>query len=282
MAIEKVAMVTGCSSGFGLLIAIELAKSGYHVVATMRDLGRNQRLLQAAKDSGVEKQIDLRRLDVTECDHLVTAVPNIIRDYGRIDVLVNNAGYALAGFAEDIQLEELRAQLETNFFGQVAMTKAVLPAMRAQRKGHIIMVSSISGLAANPVTSSYSASKFALEGWSEALCIELHSLGIRVVLVEPGAYDTDIWGRNVTLGKTTGTDASLNRDRSRRFANVVKTKLKKADPMEVAELVVRIANDPNPKLRYLIGTDAKLRYWSRRILPWKQYERMVEKMAQID
>lgn len=279
---DKVAIVTGCSSGFGLLSAIELAKNGYRVVATMRDLARNGRLLEAAKAAAVEKLIDIRRLDVTEFDYVFTAVPNIIRDYGRIDVLVNNAGYALAGFAEDIQIEELRQQLETNFFGQVAMTKAALPTMRAQGSGHIIMVSSISGLAANPVTSSYSASKFALEGWSEALRIELHSLGIRVVLVEPGAFATDIWERNVRLGKTTNTDASPNRDRSRRFANVVKTKLKKADPMEVAELIVRIAQDPNPKLRYLIGRDAKLRYWARRVLPWKRYERVVAKMSQID
>ena len=278
---KKVAVVTGCSSGFGLLSAIELAKRGFQVVATMRDLARNERLLQAAKEVGVEKLIDIRRLDVTEFDYVFSAVHNIIRDYGRIDTLVNNAGYALAGFAEDIQLDELHQQLETNFFGQVAMTKAVLPTMRAQRSGHIIMVSSISGLAANPVTSSYSASKFALEGWSEALRIELQSLGIRVVLVEPGAYDTDIWNRNVRLGKTTNTDASPNRDRSRRFANVVKTKLKKADPMEVAQLIVRIAEDPNPKLRYLIGRDAKLRYWARRVLPWKRYEKLVEKMSEI-
>jgi NAD(P)-dependent dehydrogenase (short-subunit alcohol dehydrogenase family) len=278
---QKVALVTGCSSGFGLLSAVELAKNGFHVVATMRDLARNERLLAAAKQANVEKLIDVRRLDVTDFDYVFSAVPNIIRDYGRIDALVNNAGYALAGFAEDIQLDELHDQLETNFFGQVAMAKAVLPAMRAQRSGHIIMVSSISGLAANPVTSSYSASKFALEGWSEALRIELHSLGIRVVLVEPGAYDTDIWSRNVTLGKTTNTEASLNRDRSRRFSNVVKTKLKKADPMEVAELIVRVANDPDPKLRYLIGRDATLRYWAKRILPWRQYERMVEKMSDI-
>lgn len=282
MNTSRVAIVTGCSSGFGLLSAIELAKNGFHVVATMRDLSRNARLLQSAKEAGVEKLIDVRRLDVTEFDYVFTAVPNIICDYGRVDLLVNNAGYALAGFAEDIQLEELRGQLETNFFGQVAMTKAVLPSMRAQRSGHIIMVSSISGLASNPLTSSYSASKFALEGWSEALRIELLSLGIRVVLVEPGAFDTDIWDKNVRLGKTTNTDASPNRDRSRRFANVVKTKIKKADPMEVARLIVRIANDPNPELRYLIGRDARWRYWARRILPWKRYERLIEKGSAID
>jgi NAD(P)-dependent dehydrogenase (short-subunit alcohol dehydrogenase family) len=282
VATQRVAIVTGCSSGFGLLSAVELAKHGFQVVATMRDLSRNQRLLQAAKDADVEKLIDIRRLDVTEFDYVFTAIPNIIRDYGRVDVLVNNAGYALAGFAEDIQLEELRGQLDTNFFGQVATTKAVLPAMRSQKSGHIIMVSSISGLASNPLTSSYSASKFALEGWSEALRIELLALGIRVVLVEPGAYDTDIWDKNVRLGKSTNTDASPNRERSRRFANMVKTRLKKADPREVSELIVRIAEDPNPKLRYLIGKDAKMRYWSRRILPWKRYERLVEKGSQID
>ncbi len=278
---KKVAVVTGCSSGFGLLIAIELAKHGFQVVATMRNLARNDRLFQAAKDASVEKLIDIRRLDVTDFNYVLTAVPNIIRDYGRIDVLVNNAGFALAGFAEDIQLDELRSQLETNFFGQVAMTKAVLPAMRAQKSGHIIMVSSISGLAATPVTSSYSASKFALEGWSEALRIELHSLGIRVVLVEPGAFDTDIWAKNVRLGKATNTDASPNRDRSRRFSDMVKTKVKKADPLEVAELIVRIAEDPNPKLRYLVGKDAKLHYFAKRLMPWKSYERMVEKRTQI-
>src|SRR5206468_8622037 len=153
--------------GIGLLTAVDLAKAGFRVVATMRDLSRNARLLQAAADAGVADRIELRRLDITEFGALPSAVTEIVRDHGRIDVLVNNAGYALGGFAEDIQLDELRAQFDTNFFGQVALTRAVLPTMRAQGKGHIIMVSSISGLVSNPVTSSYSASKHALEGWTE-------------------------------------------------------------------------------------------------------------------
>src|SRR5262249_28530686 len=160
---------------------------GFRVIATMRDPSKSDRLCKLAEKAQVHAAIDVRPLDITEHADLPGIVADVARDHGRIDVLVNNAGYALAGFNEDILMDELRAQLETNFFGHVAMTKAVLPVMRKQRSGHVIMVSSIAGLVANPVTGSYSASKFALEGWSESLRIELHSLGIRVVLVEPGA-----------------------------------------------------------------------------------------------
>jgi len=279
---EKIALITGCSSGIGLLTAVDMAKAGFRVVATMRDLSRNTRLLQAAADAGVADRIDLRRLDITEFDALPGVVAEIVRDHGRIDVLVNNAGYALGGFAEDIQLDELRSQFDTNFFGHVALTRAVLPTMRAQHSGHIIMISSISGLVSNPVTSSYSASKHALEGWTESLRVEVRALGIKVVLVEPGAYDTDIWERNVRIGKVALSDDSANRDRARRFANVVKTKLRKGDTREVSRLITRIAQDPNPNLRYLIGKDAQVRYWSQRLLPWKMYEKMLARFAQID
>jgi NAD(P)-dependent dehydrogenase (short-subunit alcohol dehydrogenase family) len=279
---SKIALITGSSSGIGLLTAVDLAKVGFRVVATMRDLSRNSRLLQAAADAGVADRLDLRRLDITEFASLPGSVAEIVRDHGRIDVLVNNAGYALGGFAEDIQLDELRSQFDTNFFGHVALTRALLPTMRAQKSGHIIMISSISGLVSNPVTSSYSASKHALEGWTESLRLELMALGIKVVLVEPGAYDTDIWERNVRIGKIALSDDSANRDRARRFANVVKTKLKKGDTREVSRLVTRIAQDPNPNLRYLIGKDAQVRYWSQRLFPWKFYEKMLARFAQID
>jgi len=284
---ERIALITGCSSGFGLLTAIDMAKAGFRVVATMRDLSRNTRFIQAVAEAGVADRIELRRLDILEFDALPATVAEIVRIHGRVDVLVNNAGYALGGFAEDIQLDELRAQFDTNFFGQVALTRAVLPVMRKQRignglAGHIIMVSSISGLVSNPVTSSYSASKHALEGWTESLRLEALGLGIKVVSVEPGAYDTDIWAANVRLGKMALSGESPNRDRARRFANVVKTKLKKGDAREVSRLITRIAQDPNPKLRYLIGRDAKIRYWSQRLLPWKFYEKLIVKYAEID
>ena len=195
MAEEKVAVVTGSSSGIGLLTAVELALNGYRVVATMRNLDNRGRLEEAAQKAGVRDRLDLRRLDITEFDSLPGAVDAIVRDHGRIDVLVNNAGFSSGRFRRrHAHCTRLRHQLETNFFGNVAMTKAVLPVMRKQKSGHIIQVTFGRRTRwASPCSSAYSASKFALEGWSESLRIEVHSLGIRVVLVEPGSYDTDIW-----------------------------------------------------------------------------------------
>src|SRR5579883_2855721 len=159
---NKIAVITGTSSGFGLLTTVELARRGFRVVATMRDLARRTYLDQAATAAGVGQHIDIRQLDVTEFDRI-------------------------PGLVEDIKLEEIRLQFETNFFGAVAMTKTVLPTMRQQRSGHIIMVSSVGGLHGSPIISSYSASKHALEGWTETLRLEVRHLGINVVLIEPGA-----------------------------------------------------------------------------------------------
>ena len=283
MAEGKVAVVTGSSSGIGLLTTVELALNGYRVIATMRNLARSSRLEEAAQKADVRERIELHRLDITEFDALPRAAEAVVRDHGRIDVLVNNAGFSVAGFAEDMTLDELRHQLETNFFGNVAMTKAVLSVMRAQHAGHIITVTSIAGLLGQPMLSAYCASKHALEGWSESLRIETHSLGIHVSLVEPGAYDTDIWERNVVIAKGSLDPASPNKERGQRFAEFIKNSAKhRRDAREVAQLIVRIANDPNPKLRYLIGTDAKIQVWLKRLAPWRKYERIVAKTVKID
>jgi len=277
----KVIVITGASSGIGLLTTVELARRGHTVVATMRDLTRRTRLDEALAAAGVSGGVECRRLNVTEFGSIPGVVEEIVRDRGRIDVLVNNAGFAVAGFSEDLKMEEIRMQLETNFFGHVAMTKAVIPVMRKQGSGHIIMISSIAGRAAAPVTGAYAASKFALEGWSEWLRIELRSLGIRVVLVEPGAFQTDIWERNAHLGEFAVSPQSPNHERGKRFTEVVRTKVHKRDARVVAELIARIAETPNPKLRYRIGTDAHIQFWLRAILPWKAYERMIERVMRI-
>lgn len=277
----KVVVITGASSGIGLLTAVELARRGHTVVATMRDLARRTRLDEAAAVAGVAERLDFRRLNVTEFDSIPGVVSEIVRDHGRIDVLVNNAGFAVAGFAEDLKLEEIRMQFETNYFGHVAMTKAVIPVMRKQAAGHIIMISSISGRAAFPVTSSYCASKFALEGWTESLRIELRSLGIRVVLVEPGAFQTDIWERNVHLGEFAASPESPNHERGQQFRDYVRNNVPKRDARVVARLIAGIAENPNPKLRYRIGKDAHLQFWLRAILPWKVYERLVTRLTGI-
>ncbi len=278
---DKIAVLTGSSSGFGLLTAVELAKAGFRVVASMRDLGRRAKLDEAATSAAVAEKIDVRRLDVTEFDTIPGFVDSVLRDYGRIDVLVNNAGFAVAGFAEDLKLEEIRMQFDTNFFGSVAMTQAVLPTMRRQKAGHIIMVSSIAGLHGSVSISSYSASKFALEGWSESLRLEVNALGIKVVLVEPGSFQTDIWTRGVVMGEKATTEASPNFQRSLRMRERVGA-IPKRDPMEVAKLIVAVAQDMNPRLRYLVGRDAKIQLAFKRILPWKWHEKLVANFLKID
>lgn len=278
---QRIAVLTGSSSGFGLLTSVELAKAGFRVIATMRDISRSERLGQAAAAAGVSDKIDVRALDVTNFDAMPDFVARVVRDYGRIDVLVNNAGFAVAGFAEDIKHEELRLQFETNFFGAVAMTKAVLPAMRRQHSGHIIQISSIGGLLGSVTVSSYSASKHALEGWSESLRLEVDSLGIKVVLVEPGAFQTDIWTRGAVMGKEATTNSLSNYQRMLRMREVI-GKLPKADPIVVARTIVAIAQNPNPKLRYTIGRDAKIQLAMKRILPWKWHEKIVANFLKID
>jgi len=280
---QKIAVVTGSSSGIGLLTCIEFARNGYRVVATMRDLGRSGRLEEAAHKAGVADQVDLRRLNITHFDTVVPTVESIVHDHGRIDVLVNNAGFSVGGFGEDMTLDEIRHQFETNFFGNVAMSQAVIPVMRRQKAGHIIQVASVAGHVGTPLLGAYCGSKFALEGWSEAVRIETHSLGIRVVLVEPGAFETDIWTRNVTIAKGSLDPNSPNKERSQRFVEFVKSRSKHhGDPRDVAKLILRVANDPNPSLRYMIGTDAKMQVWLKRLMPWRRYERMVAKFVKID
>lgn len=283
MGTQKVVVITGSSSGIGLLTAVEFAGRGYHVGATMRDLARAGRLEDAAQKAGVRDHIELSSLDVTDFESIPGVIDAILQKHGRIDVLVNNAGFSVAGFAEDIRLDDYRHQFETNFFATVAMSKAVIPAMRAQQSGHIIQVCSVAGRLAHPLLSAYCSSKHALEGFTESLRIETHSLGIRAVLVEPGAFDTDIWTRNVTIPPSAMHPSSPNKARSERFAEFVKSSAKqRRDARVVARLIVNIANNPNPKLRYLIGADAKVQVWLKRLVPWRTYERMIAKTVKID
>jgi NAD(P)-dependent dehydrogenase (short-subunit alcohol dehydrogenase family) len=279
---QKIAVITGASSGFGLLTAVELSAAEYRVVATMRNLERRHLLDEALRKRNALTNVDIRQLDITETANIAAVIEKIAADYGRIDVLVNNAGFAMAGFLEDVTLDELRKQFETNFFGHVAVTKAVLPVMRKQRSGHIIMVTSIAGRCAQPVIGAYASSKWALEGWSEALRIEMQAVGVQIVIVEPGAYETDIWVRNAQLGQSVSNASSPNAARSKRFSDHILKSVHKADAREVAQLILRIAENPHPKLRYVAGRDAKMQLAFRTLAPWKRYERAVAKFLKID
>jgi NAD(P)-dependent dehydrogenase (short-subunit alcohol dehydrogenase family) len=279
--VQRIAVVTGASGGIGMLSAIELARNGYRVVATMRNLAKRDGLDKLAQQGGITRNIDVRRLDVTDFPSIQPTIDAIMRDHERIDVLVNNAGFALGGFAEDVSLSELREQMETNFFAHTQVTRAVIPAMRQQGSGKIIMITSISGVCAQLGVSSYSASKWALEGWSEALRLECLPLGIRVILVEPGAFKTDVWDTNVHIAEAAFSENSPNKDRARKFSEYAK-KLVKRDAAQVAMLVTQVAQEPNPNLRYVVGPDAHVQKWLKRVLPWKVYEKLILRELGLD
>jgi NAD(P)-dependent dehydrogenase (short-subunit alcohol dehydrogenase family) len=279
---RHLAVITGCSSGFGLLSTIELARKGYFVVATMRDLARRTRLDEALASAGLAGQVSVRPLDVAAPETHAAFVAETVAEFGRIDLLVNNAGFALAGFAEDVTLAELRRQFETNFFGTVSLTKAVLPVMRKQRAGRILMLSSISGRSASPGLSSYSSSKFALEGYTESLRTEMKPLGIDCILIEPGSFETGIWHRRDNAAAGAFDPASPNFERTKYFRGYVQEKLRRRDAAEVARLIAHLAGVRHPRLRYTIGPDARSTVLLRTLLPWRLFEAMVARVLRLD
>ena len=282
MTSERIALITGASSGFGLLTSVTLAARGWRVLATMRDVGRREKLETAARSAGVADKIEIHRLDVTDAGQIAALVALVAARGLRVDALINNAGFALAGFAEDTTDAELRGQFETNFFGAAAVTRAFLPQMRRQGSGHIVMISSVSGRMGFPGLGNYSASKFALEAWSETLRMEVRALGIQVVLIEPGAFETDIWGRNAIVTAQTQSPESPNASRIARWKKTFESSKQRPDAQVVASAIARILDDPRPKLRYVFGKDAKMGLAMRRLLPWGLFERMLIKGSGID
>jgi NAD(P)-dependent dehydrogenase (short-subunit alcohol dehydrogenase family) len=278
----RTALITGASSGFGLLTSVTLARRGWRVLATMRDLSRRSRLEAAAREAGVLDQIEIHSLDVTHAEQ-ITAISELIETRGTpLDALVNNAGFAVPGFAEDVSDAELREQFDANFFGAAAVTRAILPQMRRQGFGHIAMVSSVSGRGGFPGVSSYVASKFALEGWAETLRFELKALGVNVVLVEPGSFNTDIWTRNAKVTAGMQDPQAPNAARVTRWRAELERNNKKTNPQIVADRIAAILENPNPKLRYVIGTDARMALMLRAILPWSLFERAIIKLSEMD
>lgn len=278
----RTALITGASSGFGLLTTITLAQRGWCVWATMRNLERRSLLEDAARQAGVLDRIEAHALDVTSSER-IHAIAKMLDARGEpLHALVNNAGFAVPGFAEDVTDAELREQFETNFFGAAAMTRAILPQMRRQGFGHIVMVTSISGRTGFPGVSSYAASKFALEGWTETLRFETKALGIQVALVEPGSFETDIWTRNAKISARMRDPSAPNAARVGRWRAELERNNKRANPQLVADLIAAILENPKPKLRYVIGKDAKMALLFRKFLPWNMFESAIVKLSGMD
>jgi NAD(P)-dependent dehydrogenase (short-subunit alcohol dehydrogenase family) len=264
---QKVILITGCSSGFGLLTAVRLAQKGHKVWATMRDLSKKPFLENELASRNADAFI--RELDVTKPSTIKAVVKEIQKTHGGIDVLVNNAGYGVGGFFEDLGEEEIRALMDVNFFGVQNVCREVIPLMRERLQGKIINISSIAGQVAAPCLGAYNASKWALEAFSESLYYELGLFGISVVLVEPGSYPTNIFTQNACYARDFNNTQSPYFFFSQRLKDLSRTAVKKnnRDPRDVATLIESIINNPRPGLRYVSDFSSWLRLVTQKILP---------------
>jgi NAD(P)-dependent dehydrogenase (short-subunit alcohol dehydrogenase family) len=279
---RKIAIVTGANSGFGLLSSIELAACGYKVVATMRDVSKSEELVDCAIARGVESLITILPLDVTSADSIQKFKDEIIPGYNSIDLLLNNAGFAIGGFAEEVDLQEYREQFETNVFGVMAVTKVVLPFMRKQRKGKIINMSSISGRVGFPGLSPYVSPKHALEGYSESLRLELKPFGVEVFLIEPGSYQTNIW----TSGMRVASGSLFKESPYYEYMKKIESELEEGqsrlgNPAEIAAIIGAIATDKLTRFRIQAGKGTRMTILLKSILPWNIFERIVLKKLNI-
>jgi NAD(P)-dependent dehydrogenase (short-subunit alcohol dehydrogenase family) len=277
---NTVILITGCRSGFGLVTAVEAARRGHTVYAGLRELETAEALAQATAG---QKVIPLQ-LDVTVPEQRESAVQRILSEQGRLDALVNNAGIAMGGFLEQVDEDELRRVFEVNVFGAFAMTKAVLPAMRAQRSGTVVMVSSMSGRMALPCLGAYASSKFALEGMSEAWRHELAPWGVRVVLLEPGAYATDIFGRNRHVARHAYDPDSPYAPWVHSLDDLFRRQVdkRKADPAEIGAAICDLIEHPNPALRHPMGPAARFRSLALKLAPFSLLERAVRRVIRLE
>jgi NAD(P)-dependent dehydrogenase (short-subunit alcohol dehydrogenase family) len=242
--------ITGCSSGFGFEIAREAILRGFNVVATARRPAELDELVALAPD-----RVQALPLDVTDAAQAEAAVPAALARFGAIDVLVNNAGRGYLAAIEEGSLDVVRALFETNVFGPLHLTRLVLPGMRARRAGTVVNVSSVGGLVANPGSGYYASTKFAIEGWSEALAKEVAPLGLRVMLVEPGPYRTAWTSRS--LAGTDDVIADYAGTAGKRRAEIgAPDRQQPGDPRLAACVIVDAALSPTPPLRLVLGKRA--------------------------
>jgi NAD(P)-dependent dehydrogenase (short-subunit alcohol dehydrogenase family) len=252
---DKVAVVTGSSTGIGYETSLTLARNGFLTYATMRNLNKSENMKMVATKENLP--IRIKQLDVTDDISVTNAVQAISSEAGRIDVLVNNAGYGLNGAFEDLAMDEIKAQYETNVFGLIRMTQAVLPIMRRQKSGAIVNISSGAGRFGFPSGSAYVSTKFAVEGLSESMSYELEPFGIKVAIVEPGVIRTN-FADGLVVAKKSKDRSSPYSQLMQKAANGFEKMMKNASsPDLVANVVLKAIRNEKPNLRYLAGNDVE-------------------------
>ncbi|UCH21310.1 MAG: SDR family oxidoreductase [Deltaproteobacteria bacterium] len=265
---HRVVLITGASSGIGKCCAEYLSHRGYRVYGTSRRASDTD----SPGSFQVSDTFTMIQMDVNDDDAVQEGIEYIIARESRLDVVVNNAGFGLAGALEDTSIKEVKFQFETNFFGVLRVCRAVLPIMRNQGSGYFVNISSIGGLVGLPFQSAYSASKFALEGATEALRSEVQPFGVKVVLIEPGDFRTEITRHRMKTVQTTRD--SVYSDTFQRVLNIIETNERNAPtPEQIAMLVFKIINTESPRLRYTVGKfSQRIAAPAKKFLPWRWFE----------
>lgn len=274
---KKVAVVTGSSSGIGLETSLLLARNGFYTYVTMRNLDKSKTITDLKQKEKLS--LEVLKLDVTTDESVKEAIQRITNEQGRIDVLVNNAGYALVGPFEELSIEEFKEQFETNVFGVIRVTQSVLPIMRRQKCGTIINISSIAGKIGFPLTSAYVSSKFALEGLCESMAYEVEEFGIKVILIEPGVIKTN-FDNNLKVGKRVSIvpNSSYAEMTQKRISGFKPRFENGSPPIEVATVILKAITSENlSELRYLVGNDAFKLMEIRDNLSDKEFRKLIMK-----
>lgn len=262
---KKVILITGISSGFGKETATLLAKNGHKVYGTIRKPAETDHLVQVLN------------MDLTNQQSIDEAVKSVLEKEGKIDILINNAGMHSGGPIETIPIETIRLQMETNFMGLVLLTKAVLPAMRKQGRGTIVNFGSIGGLMGLPFQAFYSAGKFAIEGFSEALRMEVTSFNINVVVINPGDFQTNNSQNRRGFLASAMKDDPYQTQFEKTLSIIEKDESKGWNPARLAKILVQIVENPKPKQRYIIASaEQKLAVLIKKILPGKLFRKILQ------
>ena len=271
---QKVVIVTGSSSGIGYATSLLLARKGFYTYASARNIDKSASLGSIANTERLP--LKLIQLDVTDDSSIKAALEKIVLEKGRIDVLVNNAGYGLFGAFEDLTLDEIKAQFETNFFGVIRVTQHVLPTMRTQGGGGVIVnVSSINGRVAFPVISAYVSTKFATEGLSESIAYELGPFGIKVILIEPGAIGSNFMKGSVLPKRALDPQSPYSELVKKVSAKIGSDHKNATQPEEVAKTIVDAILSGKPEFRYVVGSDAISLLEARKNMSFSEFQKMI-------
>jgi len=270
---EKVALVTGSSSGVGLETSLALARDGYHTFASMRNIRKAGELEHAAKKENLS--IYVIELDVDKEESIVSAIKKVVADKGRLDVLVNNAGYGQFGCVEDVSVDDFRKQFETNFFSIVRIIQEVSPIMRKQNSGIIVNISSVVGRMGLPVSPAYISTKFALEGLSECLRYELGQFGIKTTLIEPGVIKTNFF--NSMKVPESKIDPKYKTLTDNILAGLKMMVEMGTAPSQVADVIIKAIHDDEILPRYIVGTDAVMFMEAKKMKTDLEFEKYMSK-----